>query len=75
MKKNVDIKSMLIGAGLGAVVMMCVAAASSQNWTSGRYQLVVSDHYAYRIDTATGQIWQASASSLTSNFKAPVTEK
>jgi len=58
MQKKIDIKSMVIGAALGAAIMLSVAAASTQTASGGRYQLVVADGYALKIDTSTGQIWR-----------------
>jgi len=57
MKSKIDIRSMVIGAVVGAVVMFSVGAVPKQTSSWGRYQLVSTDGYMLKIDTTTGQIW------------------
>jgi hypothetical protein len=72
MQKKIDIKSMVLGAALGAVIMLSVAATHSSS--GGRYQLVAADSYLFKIDTTTGQIW-STLSSLSREFMAANAEK
>jgi hypothetical protein len=72
MKLKSNIVSLLMGAVLGAVAVLTIAAATStQPLTCGRFQLVVADSYVYKIDTSTGQVWQTSVHSMSKDFKAP----
>ena len=68
MQSKIDIKSMVLGAALGVGIMLSVAAATTQNSSSGRYQLVVSDNYTFKIDTETGRVWTAFTSSPSKAF-------
>jgi len=56
MKKQMDIKSVLIGllAGIGAMLAM---GASSSAPTVGRYQVGGTASQGFVIDTMTGQVW------------------
>jgi hypothetical protein len=62
MNTKIDIKSALIGLGVGVVVMLGVAAASSPG-PVGRYQVTGAAAHAIIIDTATGQAWSTFLSS------------
>ena len=70
MQTKIDIKSMVLGAALCAVVMLSVAAATTQNSSSGRYRLVAGDSYAWKIDTTTGQVWRTASGSPSKDFMA-----
>ena len=58
MNTKLDIKSTLIGLGLGILVTLGVAAASSPG-SVGRYQISGTGNHGLIIDTATGQVWSA----------------
>jgi len=70
MQKKIDIKSIVFGAALGAVIMLSVAAASTQTWSGGRYQVVVADGYILKIDSSTGQVWRTLLSTPNPDFMA-----
>jgi hypothetical protein len=71
MKLKSNIASLLMGAVLGVVAVLTIAAASTQTQTCGRFQLLVADSYVYKIDTSTGQVWQTHVHSMSKDFKAP----
>jgi hypothetical protein len=62
MNTKIDIKSALVGLGVGFVVMLGIAAASSPG-PAGRYQVTGVAAHAIIIDTATGQAWSTFLSS------------
>jgi hypothetical protein len=68
MENKVNMKSMFLGATLGAVVLLCGAAVNSQSHPNGRYQLVVTDSYVFKIDTTTGQVWKSLVKSTQTKF-------
>ena len=57
MKKNIEIKSVLIGVFIGIVAMVAMGASSSQTSAVGRYQLGGTASHGLLIDTVTGQVW------------------
>ena len=57
MNKQLDTKSALIGLGVGVLVTLGIAAASSPG-TVGRYQIAGTANHGLIIDTATGQVWR-----------------
>jgi hypothetical protein len=63
MQNRINIKSLLIGATMGSVIMLVIAAATTDSPHYGRFQLAMTDNYIFKIDTMTGQVWK----SLTSN--------
>jgi hypothetical protein len=63
MQNRTDIKSLLIGAAMGALMVLAIAAATTESPSYGRYQLAMTDNYIFKIDTTTGQVWK----SLTGN--------
>ncbi len=58
MNIRIDIKSALFGLGVGILIALGVAAASSPG-TVGRYQLASTGNHGLVIDTATGRVWSA----------------
>jgi len=56
MKTKIDIKSAVLGLGIGVIVMLGIAAASSRD-ANGRYQIAGVGNHGLIIDTATGQVW------------------
>jgi hypothetical protein len=73
MKKNLNITSLLLGAALGVIATLTIAAAASSSSTLpyGRFQLIATDNYVFKIDTTTGQVWRSFASSTASDFMKP----
>lgn len=72
MKNKFNIPGMLVGAVIGAVAMLTIAATSSSPTLSyGRFQLVTSEHYIFKIDTSTGQVWRAVVASPAKDFMEP----
>ena len=59
MNNKIDIKSAMIGLGIGVLAMLGVAATSSSG-SNGRYQIIGIGNHGVIIDTDTGQTWQAS---------------
>jgi hypothetical protein len=61
-------KSILIGMTLGALIVLSIAAAT-QNAPTGRFQLATSmDHYIFKIDTVTGQVWKTGSETTGFDF-------
>jgi hypothetical protein len=56
MNTKIDIKSALIGLGIGVLVTVGIAAGSASG-TVGRYQIAGTASHGLVIDTATGQVW------------------
>src|ERR1017187_8188321 len=54
MQNKTNIKSMVIGAALGALLVLSIAAATTQTSPYGRFQLATGDGYIFKIDTTTG---------------------
>jgi hypothetical protein len=71
MNKKTNIKSMMIGAALGVLGLLAVAASTTQTLPFGRFQLVATDNYIFKIDTTTGQVWRSYANSTSKEFMAP----
>jgi hypothetical protein len=59
MNSKIEIKSVILGLGVGVLVMLGVAATSSSP-SFGRYQLVAVGSHGLIIDTDTGRVWEAS---------------
>ena len=59
MNNKIDIKSAVIGLGIGILAMLGIAATSSSG-SSGRYQIIGIGNHGVIIDTDTGQTWQSS---------------
>jgi hypothetical protein len=58
MNTKIDIKSALFGLGVGVLLALGIAAASSPG-TVGRYQIAGTGNQGLVLDTATGQVWSA----------------
>ena len=56
MNTKIDIKSAVLGLGVGVLVALGIAAASSPG-SVGRYQVAGVGNHGLVIDTATGQVW------------------
>lgn len=57
MNKQIDLKSALIGLGLGVLVTLGIGAVSSPT-SVGRYQVTGTGNHGLIIDTATGKVWR-----------------
>ncbi len=57
MKTKIEIKSAVIGLGIGVLVTLGIAAASSSDRV-GRYQIAGTGNHGLVIATATGQVWR-----------------
>ena len=62
MNTKIDIKSALIGLGVGVLVTLGIAAASSPG-SVGRYQVAGTGNHGLVLDIATGQVWSGYFSS------------
>ena len=62
MNIKIDIKSAVLGLGIGVLVTLGMAAASSRD-ANGRYQVAGTGNHGLVIDTATGQVWSGYFSS------------
>lgn len=71
MKIKTNLVSLLAGVALGAVAVLSIAATSMETFSTGRFQLVVTDNYVFKIDTATGQVWHTLTSSPSREFMRP----
>lgn len=72
MKKQIDIKSAVLGAIAGVLAVLSIAAATSQNLTVGRFQLMGAQNHIFKIDSTTGQVWSAFVSETSGDFEKPV---
>ncbi len=60
---KIDIKSLIIGFLLSAVVFLALGAKQSTELHSCcRYQIAAADYHAYVVDTTTGKVWGKSSS-------------
>jgi len=76
MRRSFDIKSVLIGALLTALIFCFVGAVPYAHWEEyGRFQLETDDGHAFVLDSATGQVWSSffwkADQSVDPNFHAP----
>jgi hypothetical protein len=58
MNTKIDIKSALIGLGVGVLVAVGIAAATPTG-PVGRYQISGTSNQGLVLDTATGRVWKA----------------
>ena len=71
MKIKSNLVSLLTGAAIGAVAILSIAAASTETFSCGRFQLLASDGYLFKIDTATGQVWRSYINGTSKEFMRP----
>lgn len=64
-------KGILLGAALGALTVISIAATLPQNPMVGRYQLALTEGHVFKIDTVTGQVWKTHPSNSSPTFMAP----
>ena len=72
MHRSIEIKSVLIG-GLLVALILCLAGAVQfvQPEEYGRFQIVTNDGQAFLLDSATGQVWSSRFLHPNSNVIAP----
>jgi len=58
MNTKIDIKSAVLGLGVGVMITIGVAAASSPG-PVGRYQVAGTANSGLVLDTVTGRVWSA----------------
>lgn len=70
MKMQLDVKSLVLGAVVGCLALVSVAAVGQGSGLQlmGRFQLMMNDQYIYKIDTKTGQVWKGRAHSAGSSI-------
>jgi len=67
---KIDIKSLIIGVLFTAVVFLALGAKQpTASHSCCRYQVESSEHYAYVIDTTTGQVWGKSGTGSQTFYK------
>jgi len=60
MHHSIDIKSVLIGALLAALVLCLIGAVPRVMFEEqGRFKIESNDSHAFILDSATGQVWSA----------------
>jgi len=72
MKIKSNLVSLLAGSALGAVAVLSIAATQMETLSCGRFQLVVTDNWAFKIDATTGQVWHTQAGYPSKEFLRPV---
>jgi len=70
MQNKTDIKSMAIGAMVGAILVLSIAAATQESSHEGRFRLTASTTYLFKLDTTTGQVWQTPITIPSAEFKS-----
>jgi hypothetical protein len=53
---------------MGAVIVLSIAAATTETSPYGRFQLAMTDNYIFKIDTTTGQVWKSITSIPSKEF-------
>jgi len=71
MKIKSNLLSLLAGVALGSVAVLSIAAVQTGNFPCGRFQLLATENSLFKIDTATGQVWQTWVSSTSREFMRP----
>ncbi len=56
MKRTIDLKSALLGLGLGVIATLAIGAVSPASHV-GRFQVGGTGNQGLVIDTMTGQVW------------------
>lgn len=58
MKLNIDLRSAFVGVILAVVLLLSLGATRGRICRHGRYQLILTDNYAFIFDSTRGQVWQ-----------------
>lgn len=75
MQNKINIKNLLIGMALGAILVLSIAAATTQTPAYGRFQLTSGENYIFKIDTTTGQVWKSFTGNPSAGFMSANLEK
>ena len=60
MHRSIDMKSLLIGGLIGALILCAVGAVPFvEPEEYGRFQIETNDSHAFILDSATGQVWSS----------------
>ena len=70
MKIKSNLVSLLAGVALGTLAVLSIAAVST-DYAGGRFQLLATDRFLYKIDTSTGQVWRTYVDSPSREFMQP----
>jgi hypothetical protein len=62
---SIDVKSILIGGLLVALVLCLLGGTTTEPEHDGRYQIETNPNYAFVLDTTTGQVWSTNANDNT----------
>ena len=68
MQNKINIKSLLLGTVLGTLIVVSIAAATTQTLAYGRFQLATGDGCIFKIDSTTGQVWKSYTSQPSAEF-------
>jgi hypothetical protein len=71
MKIKSNLVTLLAGVAIGAMAILSIAAVQTETLSCGRYQLLATDNFIFKIDTATGQVWHTYTSSPSKEFMRP----
>ncbi len=71
MKIKSNLVSLITGSAIGAIAVLSIAAVQTETLSCGRFQMLATDNYVFKIDTATGQIWHSYANSPSKEFLRP----
>jgi len=68
---SVDVKSILIGGLLVALVLCVLGGTTTEPAYDGRYQIETNPDYAFVLDTTSGQVWSTRANDSSGNLIDP----
>jgi hypothetical protein len=71
MKTKSNLVTLLAGVAIGAAAVLSIAAVQTDASSCGRFQLLASENNLFKIDTATGQVWQTWVNSPSRDFMRP----
>jgi len=72
MKIKSNLVSLLAGGALGTLAVLNIAATSTDYAAGGRFQLLATDRFVFKIDTSTGQVWRSYVDGPSKEFLQPV---
>jgi len=75
MRNKTNIRTLLIGTALGALLVLSIAAATTQTSAYGRFQLATGEGYIFKIDTTTGQVWKSFTTNPSAGFMSANVDK
>ena len=60
MRRSIDIKSVLIGGLMAALILCLAGGVPYMHWEDyGRFQIETNNSHAFILDSATGQVWSS----------------